>query len=323
VLSIAFTYRSDAEEVGYLLEHEGYRIISLSDYPDIGWLLKVQDAEILDYWELELLVGEYNGEILRPAVFRRNPEQVKVFHLSPHANIQKFRGHYSPKMKAKGIFVSQSWKSLLHDWAGTLSNKRFGGRGLRTIIKRQKRLERELDRHSEDSEEYQEIDARLRRSYRGSDLGNWKNLTIYQLLVPKEVFQVCQERMDQLAQAAFNRAGMGAIGAWGWGVETFIFEEFLDQVTIDGRETISVKDLIKMHHRRSNLVWQQEKNIHQKLEEYRTEINQLIEKFGRAPLLDRAFRYANNPEIWPKVENNQRHFRLLDQLLEPYRRQLS
>lgn len=252
---------------------------------------------------------------------RPNPGQyIKVYHISPHANIQHFIGQYSPKMKAKGIFVSESWISVLKDWIGTLSSKRFGGKRITTLKKRRERLERILDKLDWKDTEYT-IPLQEKFHKYHQDFGSWKNLSIYTLLVPKNIFDECEHRMNILTEEAFKRQGYGALGAWSWGDETFILDEYLNEIKITGRQTVPVWKMFKLEKRHHNITWTQEKNIYAKLDLYKREINELIAKFGKAPLLDRAYRYANKPEINVRLVDNTRHFKILDAFLAPYRKQ--
>lgn len=231
---------------------------------------------------------------------------VKVYHLSPHANIQYLRGAHSPKQGAKGIYVSKSWASVVKDWAHTLLSKRFGGRGPSTLRKRLRRKGDTLER---------------RGKLNANDLGSYQSLTVYKLSIPQDVFQECQRRMDRLVEQAFAAQGVGAIGAWGWGVETFILEEYLDQIRIVGRKTLSRRTLLQLYEQYHNTHQVQRYNIYRKMLGYQKEIDGLIQRFGPAPLLDRARRYAANLQDID-IRNTSRHYRLLDSLLAPYRKQL-
>lgn len=255
------------------------------------------------------------------------PQYTKVYHLSPHANIQRFTGHYSSKIGARGLFVSESWQSVLQDWVATLLAKKFGGRKPSTLIKRRRRLQRQQDLeeqrsdYDEKSPESQLLDQKIIRSWRGSDLGSYKSITIYQLLIPQEVFELCKQEMNNLVEAAFARSGAGAIGAFGWGIETFIFEEFLDQIQIIRRKTYTARHAVNLFGKNWNFRRTHESNIINKMEQYQREIEQLIQIFGRAPLLDRAWRYVTKRRH-TDPENASRHYQVIEDLIGPYRRQL-
>lgn len=247
------------------------------------------------------------------------PQYIKAYHLSPHANIQRFRGFYSAKHGARGIFVSDSWVSVLNDWLGTLMDKRFGGRKISTVEKRRRRLRR-LEERNKDRDLEKVYDKKIRR-YVNQRPGIYQNITIYELLIPMDVFKICTQRTDALAEEAFSTLGAGAIGAWGWGVETFILEEYLPQIKIIGRKTYTKEQAWQLEERYRDRQRVHRQNIYLKMQEYQREINYLISIFGRAPLLDRAYRYANNIE-WIDVHRATRHYKVLDELLRPYRRQL-
>ena len=247
------------------------------------------------------------------------PRYQKVYHLSPHAYLQHFTGKYSSKMRAKGIFVSQSWLSILNDWMGTLLSKRFGGRKPTTLLKRQRRLEKRLDSYQEDSPEYELTREKIRRYYPGRDLGAYRNITLYTLLIPQEIFEICQQRIEDLTEIAFTYGGTAALGAWGWGIETFILDEYLDQIQIVGRRTMTAQQALDLV--RKSQSWRQEHraNILWKMQNYRKEVERLIEKFGKAPLLDRALRYASKLEQID-IKNASRHYQVIEDFLAPYRK---
>lgn len=254
------------------------------------------------------------------------PQYTKVYHLSPHANIQYFRGHYSSKIGARGLFVSQSWESILNDWMDTLLGKRFGGRKPSTTLKRRKRWQRELDIYEESSDydekspKYQALDRKIKRAWRGSDRGTYQSITIYHLLIPQEIFQICQQKMEELTEVAFSKLGAGALGSWSWGIEVFIFEEYLDQIQIIGRETLPMRKALALGRKNRQIQAVHRDNIYRKMEQYRKEIFRLIEKFGKAPLLDRALRYTHNFTS-VDLKNTSRHYQVIEDLIAPYQRQ--
>lgn len=67
----------------------------------------------------------------------------------------------------------------------------------------------------------------------------YSQLTVYELEVPEEVAQEARAEHDSRAQRAREESGGGGnyVGAWGWGSELFIPEEFLPSVRIVGRKT--------------------------------------------------------------------------------------
>lgn len=252
------------------------------------------------------------------------PQYLKVYHLSPHANIQRFTGSYSPKIGARGLFVSESWISVLKDWVETLLSKRFGRRKPSTLKKRRRRLQRRQDiledaNYSKDSEEYQYLDKKISSYWKGDDLGSYKSITIYQLLIPRRIFEACEQQMEELTAQAFSRQGMAAFGGWAWGIETFIFEEFLDSIQIAGRKTYSADQALALGEQNRLIRDVQRNNIYQKMKDYQKKIEKLIERFGKAPLLDRALRYAKNIDnVNIDIKNVSRHYKVIEDLIAPY-----
>lgn len=248
------------------------------------------------------------------------PQYVKVYHLSPNANIRRLRGFHSSKLKARGIFVSESWVSILNDWIGTLFSKRFGGGRKQSTMEKRRRKIRRLDDQNHDPELEKQYSKKLSR-YNNHQNGVYQSLTIYQLSVPKHIFDICKQRHHELAQEAFASQGAGAIGAYGWGVETFLYEEYLSHVKIVGRQTYSKEEAYALEENHRLTRRAHRGNIYRKMETYRKEIEALIEVFGKAPLLDRALRYVSNIQ-WTDIEDASRHYKVVEDLIAPYRRQL-
>jgi hypothetical protein len=251
---------------------------------------------------------------------------IKVYHISPHANIQQFKGNYSPKMKARGIFVSESWQSILSDWVGTLSSKRFGKRKPSTLEKRKRRLQKFRDtfkEEDENSEEYQLLSEQISRYWRADNLGQYRNLTFYTLLIPKTIFEICKQRIIDLSETAISKSGMGAYGAWMWGVETFILEEYLDQIKIIGRKTYPIRQALELSNKNRNVHQTHYSNIYQKMMKYEKEIKDLIQKFGNAPLLNRALQYVLYDKRGESTDviNATRHYKIIEDLIAPYKQQ--
>lgn len=248
---------------------------------------------------------------------------VKVYHLSPHANIQRFKGRYSSKMGSKGLFVSESWESIVKDWSTTILSKRFGGRKPSTAQKRLRKLRNYLDTIDEKSEEYKIKDKTLIRYYRRADLGGYKSITIYTLLVPEDIFIFCENRINALANDAFEKSGAGAIGAWGWGIETFILDKFLNKIRIIGRKTYTNRQIRKLYNAFYYRQREQESNVYSKMEKYRKEVGHLTKHFGNAPLLDRARRYIDSiRNTCVRTSRSNRHYKIIRELIDPYRKQL-
>lgn len=133
---------------------------------------------------------------------------VKVFHASPEADITLFRGTHSQKFNMRGLFVSPTFKSIKQDWAGYVFNKRS----------------RSDPHHPYKHDPYD-------------------NLTVYTLAVPRGVYESSRRVHQEKAQEAWDRNGIDSLGAWGWGAETFIPAEYLDQIRIIGRTTLMASDL--------------------------------------------------------------------------------
>lgn len=246
-------------------------------------------------------------------------QYIKAYHLSPHSNIRHFSGCYSPKMHDYGLFICPSWSSILNDWMGTIITKRFGRRKPSTLKKRQRRLDKKLDTLEENSQEYE---AFLNLKYRcHQDVGSYRNITIYSLKLPINIYLLCKQKHEDLCSNAFKLQGVKALGAWAWGEEVFIASEYLDQIQIIKRKTVTYRQAIKLSTiNRLNQITQEE-NIRQKMKIYQEEIEQLIRYFGRAPLLDRAQRYAINLNNIV-IKDNTRHYRVIESFLKPYRKLL-
>ena len=207
-------------------------------------------------------------------------KMVKMYHASPEHSITVFKGRYSGKFHAKGLFVTPKLKSIYEDWAGYVAHKK-----------------------SENSD-----GKKQNLSY--------SSLTVYTLAIPASVVARSEEFNNQKYQEAVEKYESDQLtGAWGWGPELFIREEDLPSIRIIGRETLDTED-ISQHHRPAmefrdalsvaKSVANSNAAAHLYLE-IETEITKSILKYGKdvvqfsgAPeLLDRL-----TPMFWKAKEGN-------------------
>jgi len=55
--------------------------------------------------------------------------QVKLYHVSPSADIQRFRPRWSQKLRMAGLFATRSKKSIFNSWSGYVADKKKGPKG--------------------------------------------------------------------------------------------------------------------------------------------------------------------------------------------------
>ena len=136
-------------------------------------------------------------------------KMVTVYHVSPEANITQFQSRYSPKNKARGLFVTPSYQSIISDWSGYVASKKYP-RGERSN-------------------------------------GYYQNLTVYTLQIPDWALAQAREFHDKAYEAAKARVSKEdewkLYGAWGWGPEVFVPEPLVETIKIVGRETFRSREL--------------------------------------------------------------------------------
>lgn len=254
-------------------------------------------------------------------------EEVKAYHISPNASIPKFIPRHSQKHGKNGIFICTSWESLLDDWLWTLASKRFGKNVSTSASTIDKRRIKAHERHDDcftdmslcpDTNEHK----RIYKMRSDTNEPAYKSLTIYKLSLPKYVFDAAKKEHNRLAEIAINAGGVGNIGAWGWGNETFIPEEYLDKIKIIGRRTLTSHDIHKLSKKYYLIDRTRTDGIVRKLNDYRKIVEELINQFGRAPLLVRAEKYLNSISNIRQY-NISKVYKTLDGLIEPYLNQRS
>jgi hypothetical protein len=141
--------------------------------------------------------------------------RIEFFHISPHANIQQLRARWHHRFEGKGLFVAPSYGAIIGDWFGYVASKK----------------------HAK-----QEEQGRVHASQM------YKSLTVYRLGVPQPVRDACMGIYEQ-SPHGFLYKGRVRNGFRDWGDELWIPEEYLEQVIISGRTTISYEDLVREYQR--------------------------------------------------------------------------
>lgn len=135
--------------------------------------------------------------------------RAELFHISPHAHIQQMRGRWHWKFQGKGLFVAPSYGAIVGDWFGFVASKKIP---------------------------------------EGSRGREYKFLTVYRLSVPQPVVDACMKRYEQ-SPHGFLYQGRVRNGFRDWGDELWIPEEYLGQVIILGRTTVTYEGLVREYHR--------------------------------------------------------------------------
>lgn len=144
---------------------------------------------------------------------KTNSRRVEFFHISPDANIQQLRGRWHHRFTGKGVFVAPSYGAIVGDWFGYVASKKS---------------------------------AKLEELGRGG--GRYKSLTVYRFSIPQQVVDACMKRYEQ-SPHGFLYQGRVRNGFRDWGDELWVPEEYLEQVTISGRTTVSYEDLVREYQR--------------------------------------------------------------------------
>jgi len=126
------------------------------------------------------------------------------YHVTPEAGITKFQGRYSQKYKTRGLFVCPKFSSIACSWAPYVSSKKHP-RSAKLYLK---------------------------------DKDFYQNLTVYKLKIPKSIAKICLEYNNQKYKEACAKVKdkTKLFGTWGWDLELFISQEFLESIQIIGKQ---------------------------------------------------------------------------------------
>jgi len=161
----------------------------------------------LDYQEEQ----EINKEAGRGPEFKL----VRLYHVSPEANIQKFRPVGSPKFGQSGLFVTWNKKSIYRSWAAWVAAKKS---------------------------------LNLRGNPQWVEpAGTYRTLTLYTLLLPQYMVTEAMELFGRMHQEALIKYPDTALAAFGWDVELFLPAHMLSSLEIVGRETLRAQAMATPH----------------------------------------------------------------------------
>jgi hypothetical protein len=134
---------------------------------------------------------------------------IQVYHISPDANINVFRGMHSAKHGDSGVFVTPSKLSIYRSWAAYVKGRK--------------------------SKNHPKMD------------GEYKELTLYTLTIPEWALAEAMARHNEKLERAIEEAGEDkseVFAAWGWDVEVFIPKDLLPQLRITGRKTLPASKFV-------------------------------------------------------------------------------
>ena len=163
-----------------------------------------------------------------------------VYHIS-----DKNLSHLSPisSLHGKsGLYVSESYRSIIEDWSGYVISKKNKNQSLLTIrkkiidelnliedkINKIKKNNLEVPKELEDkinslSEKRDKIDSQYKNS---SDTPCYRTLYIHTIKIPQEIFNKSEQEFYNLYKIE-SAEGTANFEFWGWGNQVFISSEHL------------------------------------------------------------------------------------------------
>ena len=154
---------------------------------------------------LSTLPDYLESESERPRGVEAGEKMSLVYHVSPEADIYRFRAMRSPKFGEAGMFVTQDVKSIYHSWADYVM----------------------IQKHPRGD------------ALRGKD--TFKSLTLYTLSIPTRLVKEAEELYKMAAAEAYAHSGNYSLGAFGWDVEIFLPEWMMDSLAIVSRKTLPAR----------------------------------------------------------------------------------
>ena len=146
-----------------------------------------------------------------------------------------------------GLYLSQSYRSLIEDWIPFIKNKKHKNH---PFTKQWSEICDEIFKYEDipnktPEQETKLIELRDKRdqlrytldsdSFQDSTRKGYQNIFIYKISCPKEAYDASMKRMDDIYDAT---NGAGGFGFWAWGQQVFIPDYLLNQCQI-----VSVKEL--------------------------------------------------------------------------------
>lgn len=145
-------------------------------------------------------------------------KMVRVYHVSPEANLQVLRGFYSRGFGGKGLFVGPL-KAILHSWAAFVAGKKTQNANFNQITP------------------------------------GYKSLTLYTLEIPAFIYAKVRTLFDETFDDAYQEllsrgydqtsALMALYSSYKWDDQYFIPENYLKFVRIAGRKTLPTRALTR------------------------------------------------------------------------------
>jgi hypothetical protein len=196
---------------------------------------------------------KYSGKTKRDRGRRQN---VNLWHVSPERlNVLTSRSNLGGK---SGLFLSQSYRSTILDWASYVANKKHKDNPI--VLKRRELSdklydfdalmdkgelteEQELERSKVEAE-FEKVMRTLNSPEYQKSTPGYKTLNIHKVVCPKDVYEESMKQMDDLYESLGDKANMGF---WGWGRQVFIPSDLLSECQIVSTETITEAQFLKKY----------------------------------------------------------------------------
>lgn len=176
-----------------------------------------------------------------------------VFHASDKnltnlSPISRFHGK-------SGLYVSESYRSIIEDWSGYVLGKKNKNHPLlvrrKEIINKMNSVEDKIEKLKKNNLEVPEeltkeldvlFDKRdiIDRQYNNSvDTPSYKTLYIHTIKIPLDILNQAEREFTNIMHEELNK-GIADFGFWGWGIQTFIPAELLKFCKIINVEKLNI-----------------------------------------------------------------------------------